>query len=263
MIPHKDNYLICDENNHCSIAICSVIGQRNEQQDCAGFAILPDSCIIVVCDGMGGLSGGKNASNHVVNRMVNVFEECAPIPRPKSFLCNAAAVLDAEVNSLLDESGSKIRAGTTCTTVLIQNKLIYWLSAGDSRIYWLRNGNMRQLTCDHTYGVYLKEALAEGRISNEFYQQEIIKGAGLISFIGIGNLNLFDCDSAEIMSGDRFLLITDGLYKYITNDEICSIISDYSNIEDAFCALDSKANCFAENNQIERDNSTIAIITIK
>ena len=263
MICQMDNYIVSDENTLCRIDIFSAIGQRDEQQDCAGFVLLPDSSLTVVCDGMGGLSAGKISSSHVVERITKAYEDCSPLSRPKRFLLKAVATLDSEVHSLCDEKGNRINSGTTLVAAVAVQKTLHWMTVGDSRIYCLRNGCLEKLSCDHTYGEYLKEAYKDGQITEESYQQEIIKGAGLISFIGIGNLKIIDCDTVSLMSGDRILLMSDGMYKYIPEDVIASVIDTITAVEDVFHTFDSLATQFANKNNIERDNSTIAILSIK
>ena len=62
---------------------------------------------------------------------------------------------------------------------------------------------------------------------------------------------------------DKILLMSDGLYKLVSNNEIMRILSNFTNIEDALKALELKAQKASKNFKISRDNMTVALIKIK
>lgn len=260
---HCEHAIQLDENQYCTVSVFSDIGQRNEQQDSAGFCLLPECSLTVVCDGMGGFSGGKEASSLVVRRLLEAFKVCAPFDRPRQFLVQAACALDSEVSALKDKGGALLGAGTTLTAVLIQQNTAHWISVGDSRIYLVRSGALQQLSDDHHYAAYLAEELRTGRISQEAYWEQAVNGEALISFLGIGNLRMWSTGVVEMQENDGILMMTDGLYKLVADEEIRDVIVHAADITDVFTRLEAKAEQHARKKQIERDNMTVALIAFK
>ena len=102
-------------------------------------------------------------------------------------------------------------------------------------------------------------------ITQEEYEAEIVKGEALISFLGVGRINLVDHNNEALMliPEDMIVIMSDGLYKLVSDEEIQRIIENFSNITEALQALDMKAKKNARNRQAVRDNMTIAIIKMK
>ena len=71
----EDEYIYHDENDSLEVAVISVIGDREEQQDCAGAILKDCDALALVCDGMGGQADGKTASNKACDIFLSGFEE--------------------------------------------------------------------------------------------------------------------------------------------------------------------------------------------
>lgn len=259
----KDNYIIADENTNCSIVIYSVIGDRDEQQDSAGYEFRADKAIAVVCDGMGGFNGGRLASSSSVERMLKWFSETQHFNDISQDLVDEAKKLDAHVRALTNESGEWLKAGSTLAAMFIEKDKIAWIAVGDSRIYSAQEDKFCQITSDHIYSKKLKSQLESGIIKQEEYNKKMSHGEALISFLGIGGLTIIDCNQVNTVSGDRFLIMSDGLYKLVPDNEVFEILSNFANVSDALRALDSKAKHYAKSKRIKRDNMTLALITVK
>ena len=139
-------------------AMSQVIGTRNEQQDRIAVKEKNKQLLAVVCDGMGGLSGGQIASKYVVEQLIEDFEKDENT-NPTDFLLNEAIQLDKEINELKDENGKYIGAGTTLVAVIIKDHKLYYVSVGDSRIYLIRKEEIAQITEDQNYRLTLKREL--------------------------------------------------------------------------------------------------------
>lgn len=265
MLLEKDNYCLSEQNENVIIAVYSSIGNRDEQQDCAGYSLGKNSAIVVLCDGMGGHAAGKIASNKAVSGMLDMGDISMLGSNVHDELCKAAKELDNAVHLISDEDGNWLKAGTTFITTVIMGLKMYWVSVGDSRIYLHRGDRLIQLNQDHTYQNALDNMLRQNSISQEEYDKEIEKGEALISFLGIGDLSIIDGnnDSMYLESGDKILIMSDGLYKIIPDNEVCSIISNFSNLEDALRTLDLKVKAKAKKENIVRDNMTLALIKVK
>ena len=105
--------------------------------------------------------------------------------------------------------------GTTLTCALFQDSRAVIANVGDSRTYRLRNGNLQQLTSDHSYVARL---VREGQIEPEEIYTHPRRNVITRS---LGNRPEVDVDSwlIEVAPGDRFLLCSDGLWEMVRDDE--------------------------------------------
>ena len=263
MINHVDDQIIQEENAVFSLAAMSVLGDREDQQDTFGFSLRPREGLAVVCDGMGGYEGGKAASEAGVGTMLEDYAS-----RPDSnadTMCGAARSASEAIGRLTDRGGSPIRAGSTMAAVLIRDRSLQWCSVGDSRAYLQRGDELVQLTQDQNYLTVLRERLRAGLIDEQTFSAELPRGEGLISYLGIGKLELIDYSAQPfpLQAEDRVILMSDGLYKVVPDEELGRVISNFSNIGEAVGALELKARKNAKNSNINRDNMTVMIIKIK
>lgn len=261
----SEKYCFFEENSVFKVSIYSVIGDRSEQQDSVGIEMDETNGMIVVCDGMGGFENGSFVSQMAVKELLEAYRAQSPLQNVSDFFLHCVSLLDERVSSLSDESGRSIRAGSTLSAVYIDNNHLHWVSVGDSRIYIFRNGELIQITNDQNYFYVLNKQLEAGIISEEEYAQESSRGEGLISFLGVGGLPVIDYNARPfgLMSEDQILIMSDGLYKLVPDSEVCSIISNFSNVSEALEALDLKAKKLAVKKNITRDNMSLALIKIK
>lgn len=240
----------------------SIQGKRKSQQDYSYWNTEDKESIAILCDGMGGLNGGERASQYAVNRFRIDYKNryiTEPIP---AFLSREIMILDEAVYQLQDGSGNRLHAGTTVAAVVLMENQLYWLSAGDSRIYMVRNQEMCQITRDHNYGFYLNQLLDTNQITRDEYQSKVSKAESLISYLGMGNLELYDrnADAFFVQPGDQLLLCSDGIYKTLSDDILYSILEKNSSsgniIYDIRIALEQ---C----NHPYQDNATAISICVK
>lgn len=262
---HKDNFQGFDENALFEVAVLSVIGGREEQQDSVGYDIRPDEGFAVICDGMGGHNGGKLASALAVDLLVKTYTEVYPAHDMHEILVDTVEEADRKVAAITDDDGNRLHAGSTVAAAFIRGHILHWVSVGDSRIYLFRNGELVQATEDHTYQLLLDERRASGEIGEEAYRTESQKGEALISFLGVNGLPRISTNDTPfpLLQGDKVLMMSDGLYKLVSDEEIGRILDNFSNIQDALKALDLKAQRAAKNSGIQRDNMTVVLIKIK
>ena len=152
----------------------------------------------VICDGIGGLSQGEQASSYVVRQMANWF--MAEGYRKKGNLQTKMIQqflfqIDEELKSYGQEKG--IRLGTTATIVLVDKRKLYWFHCGDCRLYLFRGKKVKKLTKEHQN--------EEGSLNRA---------------IGVGNWRILDMGKVRIGRNDKILLCTDGLYRNINLDEL-------------------------------------------
>ena len=124
---------------------------------------------------------------------------------------------------------------------------------------------MIQATCDHTYKLVLDSQLMNGEISQEEYRNNVAIGDALVSFLGVGNLPMTDINQEpfKLYKDDIIILASDGLYKYLSENEIKSIVTNFSDLNDAVEALDAKVRRGSRKIKLQRDNMTMIIIKTK
>jgi len=265
MVEKQDNYSTYVNESHYELSVFSSIGGRETQQDSACYQIDDYVCIAAVADGMGGHEGGKNASAITVQNLELAFKGLNDSTRIPEKFKEAVNEADNIVSSLTDDNGNPLHAGTTFSGVVVKDNMLYWCSVGDSRIYLLRDGNLKQITRDHTYQMVLDNKLKNGKISEEEYVKAMKNADTLISYVGMGGITLTDCneDGIELENEDKILICTDGLYKLVSDKHIQKILENFTDLEDCLQALNYKAITMDKKSKIDRDNTTMALIRIK
>ena len=190
-----------------------------------------DAGIWVVADGMGGHAAGDVASSSIVDRL-------SQIPAT----ADANELVDAAENSLLEVNEDLIQQaaertdrqtmGSTVALMLAFHKKCFLLWAGDSRIYRVRNNELKRITYDHSK---VQDLVDEGLLTEE--EAERHPEANVITRAIGASRNLFiDLDMYDVKPGDRYMLCSDGLYKEVQEEEMVDLITQGSP-EDACNAL--------------------------
>ena len=128
---------------------------RQENQDDYRAGELPGGAVwSLVCDGMGGAKGGREASQGACNVIENVFQEqyaqCGA-GQEEAFLKKALIYANRFVFQKASHEESLAGMGTTAVCALVRGGTVYLCHAGDSRAYLFRAGKLTQLTHDHSY----------------------------------------------------------------------------------------------------------------
>lgn len=230
----------------------SFIGTRQTQDDSADCLLTENGLFAVVCDGIGSRKNGAASSKMTVESLIESFRSSYSGNFPE-FITKAVEKTD---DIVFDRYGNS--CGTTVVSACIENDSLYWLSVGDSRLYIIRNGKIKQLTTDHNYGYVLELRKQKNLIDDETYNKEQIKAGQLASFIGMGGIDIVDVSMKPIRlnNGDRLLLSTDGLYKPLAEKKICDII--YSSA-DPSAAADHLLSAVKQTHQ-PLDNTTFTLI---
>ena len=215
----------------------------------------------IVCDGMGGTEEGAKASRIAVESTQEMLKNYLAKSKGKrivEFLAETMTTLDSRVSMAL----GKQRGGTTAVAALIYEGRLYWFSAGDSRLYIIRNGELVQATRDHNYFLRLDEQLSTGEITEEVYKQEAARGEALISYMGVGGLSVYDLTNVpfELREGDILLLTSDGLYKAIPEELIKYVLNGNNSLAAKADMLISQIAVLK--NSVVLDNTTFALIKI-
>lgn len=256
----KDGFEFVDlrKSGRYDIAFRTGIGRRDTQQDTGYTAACDDEVLAVVCDGMGGMRGGELASEAAVERFLEEYEKNGQ-GGGSAWLEEAIELVDDRVYSLKTPDGSRLGAGTTLVAAHVINDSVSWVSAGDSRLYIIRAGQLVQITTDHNYFFQLDGMLESGAIDSERYQIEVQDGEALISYAGMGGLQWKDISRTplQLAAGDTLLICSDGLYRSVSDEKILAAVCASQTMEDAAICLEHEL-CAAA--QPEQDNYTYILI---
>ena len=260
----RDNSRVHENNQVLEMSLMSVLGDREDQQDSYGYRLGDKESIVVLGDGMGGYEGGRRASDTVVNMVLKAFDEKDEDITPPEFIREALIKANEQVCEISDDRGERIKCGSTAVVILIKENELYWGSVGDSRAYLYRNGEFAQFTLDHNYFTVLCEQRNAGVISEDEFLMKSLDAEALISYVGIGDLKLIDYnDRAFLLEKDDVIVImSDGLYKLVSDEDMMGIIENFKNIEEALTAMEQKARNISLMLEKPRDNTTIGIIRI-
>ncbi len=188
--------------------------------------------VFVVADGVGGRKAGELASAITVN----TFQAYAPTMKATvdAFAANPSRETRLAVLSLLDQAcnaasrrvyesaASTGRQGMTTTLVaaVVGGGAAFLCHVGDSRIYLLRNGALRQVTEDHSM---INELIRQGTMTaeeanNTRYRNVITRAIGLYPTVRTDTLHL------ELLDGDRLLLCSDGLSDMVEDEDMATML---------------------------------------
>lgn len=203
------------------------IGSRQQQQDAFGFSdpgelgfVAHGGFLGIVADGVGGLTHGLEASQSAVRAFLQTYHSKAASESIPDALLRSFREANQAVLRVASEPSAK-GAGTTLVAAVLHDHSLYWISAGDSRIYLLHAGRMTRVTADHTYARELDEQAAQGKISREEAQGHAERGA-LTSYLGQPEPKEIDRNTRPLAlrGDDRVILCSDGFYRALTEPEI-------------------------------------------
>jgi serine/threonine protein phosphatase PrpC len=199
------------------------------------FLIDQDLKLFVVADGMGGHASGEIASAmavHVVREVVwnerDILEAYDDEdPRSHVEVCTLLEYAVHRACEVINQKGmyepEKRGMGTTIVIMLVIGARGFIAYVGDSRIYLLRGGIVYQLTEDHSLK---NELIRMGKIrADEFEDSPYAKLKNAMTrAVGVYDSVEVDTLDFDIISGDAFLLCSDGLYEYLDDNDIAHTI---------------------------------------
>ena len=194
--------------------------RRKHNED--SFVDRPDLGIWAVADGAGGHSAGDYASGLLAEQL----EAIPPGLSASELLAEVRMRVSTTHDALREEAGRRgddVTIASTIVVMMIRNQHFACLWAGDSRAYLLRDGELTQITKDHSL---VQEMVDAGTIRAE--DAESHPRANVITrAVGAPLEEEFELDkvSDRLLPGDRFLLCSDGLCKTLPADDIATLLS--------------------------------------
>ncbi len=213
---------------------------RDHNED--NFLIDKKLQLFIVADGMGGHAAGEIASSIAVHEvrdtlhqnrdLVERFEQGDPSVQAVEILQvleHAVQQACGAINKRAQAEPEKRGMGTTCSILLIAgppgNTRGFIGHVGDSRIYLVRQRSTHQLTEDHSL---MNELIRRGKIKKEDidsspyrqYKNAVTRAVGVYESVEVDTFDL------DVLPGDNFLLCSDGLYVYFTDDDLANLLSE-------------------------------------
>jgi PPM family protein phosphatase len=231
------------------------VRQYNEDY-LAHFSTSYGYCIIV-CDGMGGHAAGDVASQAAIEAIKHYLQDgsLTKLDTANSLL-NAIEFANYKLREMVAQNPELSGMGTTCILALINNNELYVAHAGDSRLYLIRNNEIKQISKDHSTVQQLIDAGAiteeEGRQSNK--RNQITKAIGIFEKVEPSVTN----DPILLKYNDKILLCSDGLTSHANPKDILGIIKSNPDVQTAAMKLIEKAN-----SEGGSDNITVQLVEYK
>lgn len=215
------------------------------------FAILEDSGLYIVADGMGGHASGEVASKMAVDSMRDFFQATSQDPertwpykmdRSKGYeenrLITAIKLANLRIYEQAQRDAKQRGMGTTIVTMFAVEDGVYVAHVGDSRSYRLRDGVIEQLTEDHSLlNDYIKmKRLTAEEIANFPHKNVIVRALGMKDTVKV------DTRFEKPRANDTYLLCSDGLSGPVTDPEVLDIVSGAPDLKSAASRLIQRAN---------------------
>ena len=188
----------------------SIVGKRDNNEDAC--YVDPQNRFFLVADGMGGQSAGERASAlaiEIIPRKLHQidFEKSSPEQTTK-IIDDAITQANYEIMALGELDPKLKNMGTTITFVVLVAGTMYVGGVGDSRVYLLRSGTLKQLTTDHSLTQALIEAgtLTPEEAVNPRYRNVLYRYLGCKE--GAAGTSP---KQVRPQPGDRFLICSDGV----------------------------------------------------
>jgi protein phosphatase len=178
--------------------------------------------LIFVADGMGGHAAGEVASQMAAETVRRVYYEHDG--SPPAALRQAFEQANRAVHAAAQDDEHLRGMGTTCTALAIRGAEAFTAHVGDSRLYRLHEGTLRQLSEDHSL---VAEMLRGGLLTEEDARHHedrnvITRALGLHATVDVS----VSSTAMPVQAGDRFVLCSDGLYDLVEDHEIADAMRE-------------------------------------
>ena len=213
---------------------------RTNNEDSVGYDLA--SGVFVVCDGMGGQAAGEKASRIAVSSVLDYFQN---LDRPTdskvisqrirgvSREANQLAAAVRLANQAIREASSRnpqwAGMGSTIVAVLCHGNQFSVAHVGDSRVYLNRGNEIHQLTNDHSL---VMEQVRRGLMTQDEADHSKLQNV-IVRALGPDESVEPDLQDHELLSGDTLLLCSDGLSRYVKENDLCEVLRSSQDLESA------------------------------
>jgi serine/threonine protein phosphatase PrpC len=203
--------------------------KRDHNEDNMAYVIPKDpqvmakkGALFIVADGMGGHAAGEVASEIAVDTVSNAYYQDDSEDVAAS-LMQAIKRANALIHQRAAENMLRSGMGTTCVAAVLRGSMAYIANVGDSRAYFVRNGQVKQISQDHSWVAEQVRAglLTDDQARTHAQRNVITRCLGTQADVDI------DVFTEELEERDSLVLCTDGLSGLVSDDEIRRIVDQY------------------------------------
>ena len=233
-----------------STAVSHVGKIRANNQD-SGYA---GNYLFVVADGMGGHAGGDVASAIAIRRISEVDQKFTSAHDAVFALQSALIAANSLLAETVFEHDELTGMGTTVSGIIRVDNQIAMAHIGDSRIYRYRGGKLEQISTDHTF---VQRLVDSGRITPE---EAAVHPRRSVLMRVLGDVDAapeIDTNVFDTAPGDRWLICSDGLSSYVTDDKMEHVLETVPSAQDAAERLIKESL-----DQGAPDNVTVVLVDI-
>ena len=229
----------------------SDIGKHRSSNQDSGYAGYQ---LFFVADGMGGHAGGDIASAITSQRVALTDSKYDTIEEAIETLKRGVLEANGMLNATVQEHPELEGMGTTFSGMLLHGGQVVTAHIGDSRIYLVRDGELKQITVDHTF---VQRLVDMGRITEE---EALVHPRRSVLMRVLGDVQgepELDISIHDAMPGDRWMLCSDGLSGVVPPEVMARILTSRVPTEEAAELLVGEALEFGA-----PDNVTVVVTDI-
>lgn len=204
---------------------------RSMNQDLAQFFVNKANIkMAILCDGMGGQNAGDVASEMAVRQLGHAFEESnnETVPSLSVWLKEHIEKENQRIYEKSLQFDDLEGMGTTLVLAVFIEDIALIANVGDSRAYHYRNGQLQQITSDHSF---VNELVKTGEISREEAEHHPKRNI-LVSALGSKLSVKLDLFEVKLKINDHILLTSDGMHHYFNDNNVYSILDTKSNAQE-------------------------------
>jgi protein phosphatase len=215
---------VADTQKSAAVSHVGKIRANNQDSAYAG------SYLFVVADGMGGHAGGDVASAIAIRRIAEVDQKYTSAHDAAFALQSALIAANSLLAETVFEHNELTGMGTTVSGIVRVDNQIAMAHIGDSRIYRYRGGKLEQISTDHTF---VQRLVDSGRITPE---EAAVHPRRSVLMRVLGDVDAapeIDTEVFETAPGDRWMICSDGLSSYVSDDKMEHVLATVPTAQDA------------------------------
>ncbi len=205
----------------------TALGARSVNQDRMGYCFTRDSLLMIVADGMGGHLRGEVAAQIATQSVAASFQRMAKasLADPIEFLDFALRRAHREILQYQEQHGLPEAPRTTVVCAIVQGGKAWWAHAGDSRLYWTREGALLTRTRDHSkVETLVTMGLLEPHLQENHPERNKVLnclGSPFEPTVEIGQ-------GVSLRPGDTLMLCSDGVWGALPEEELLRTLDGMS-----------------------------------